>query len=307
MIRELKTFVAVAREGTFTAGGEKVGLTQAAVSAQMQRLEAELGFQLFDRTGRSARLNAMGQQTLARARDLLSLYGSLGSRSVEESTTGLLNIGAIASVQRSLLSDALAKFHKQFRGFRTRVVPGLSMQLLDLVDAGNLDMAVIIRPPFSLQSDLRWTLLAREPYRLLVPQGLAEHDWNQLLSNQPFIRYDRASFGGRQVDRFLRSARLEVKEVCELDELDAIVALVARGLGVALVPETGTQRHWPAATRAIDLQQHTFHRDIGLVRHASRSLSDPASLLVRLLCSTQGAVGARRHDEADSASEATFG
>ena len=54
MIRELKTFIAVAREGTFAAAGQKIGLTQAAVSAQMQRLEAELGFVLFDRTGRSA-------------------------------------------------------------------------------------------------------------------------------------------------------------------------------------------------------------------------------------------------------------
>ena len=59
MIRELKTLVAVAREGTFAAAGQKIGLTQAAVSAQMQRLEGELGFELFDRSGRSARLNSI--------------------------------------------------------------------------------------------------------------------------------------------------------------------------------------------------------------------------------------------------------
>lgn len=292
MIRELKTLMAVAREGTFAAAGEQIGLTQAAVSAQMQRLEAELGFQLFDRTGRSARLNAMGHQTLAQAQELLRLYSSLGSSNAGQRATMLLNIGAIASVQRSLLPDALGKFHKQVPGCRTRVVPGLSMELLNLVDAGEIDMAAIIRPPFSLHSDLRWSTLAHEPFRLLVPRHVDGDDWAELLSGQPFVRYDRASFGGRQVDRFLRAAHLSVQQVCELDELDAIVRLVANRVGVALVPQTATHRRWPAAVRAIDLGNHTFHRDIGLVHRASRSLSEPARLLAQLVCNAYSDSGA---------------
>ena len=55
-------------------GGDKIGLTQAAVSAQMKRLESELGFSLFERTGRSARLNSRGRQTLTQAEELLRLY-----------------------------------------------------------------------------------------------------------------------------------------------------------------------------------------------------------------------------------------
>ena len=298
MIRELKTFMAVAREGTFASAGEKIGLTQAAVSAQMQRLEAELGFQLFDRTGRSARLNAMGHQTLAQAQELLRLYGNLGSSNAGQRATVLLNIGAIASVQRSLLPDALGKFHKQVPSCRTRVVPGLSMELLNLVDAGEIDMAAIIRPPFSLHSDLRWSRLAHEPFRLLVPRHVDGDDWAELLSNQPFVRYDRASFGGRQVDRFLRSAHLSVQQVCELDELDAIVRLVANGVGVALVPQTATHRRWPAAVRAIDLGPHTFHRDIGLVHRSSRSLSEPARLLAQLVCNAYSGKGASGEIEA---------
>jgi DNA-binding transcriptional LysR family regulator len=291
MIRELKTLVAVAREGTFAAAGQKIGLTQAAVSAQMQRLEAELGCALFDRTGRSARLNGMGQQTLAQAQELIRLYGNLGSRNVGRPATVFVNIGAIASVQRSLLPDVLARFHKQCRGCRTRVLPGLSLELLNRVDAGEIDMAAIIRPPFSLQSDLRWTALVHEPFRLVVPRHVEGDDWAELLSSQPFVRYDRTSFGGRQVDRFLRAAHLSVQEVCELDELDAIVRLVANGLGVALVPQTASHRRWPAAVRAIDLGHHTFHRDIGLVHRASRSLSEPVRLLAQLVCSAYDSAG----------------
>jgi DNA-binding transcriptional LysR family regulator len=284
MIRELKTLIAVAREGTFAATGDKIGLTQAAVSAQMQRLEAELGFPLFDRIGRTARLNKMGQQILLQAQELLRLYNNLGSTPVGQSASVLVNIGAIASLQRSLLPDALAKFHRQYPGCRTRVIPGLSIELVNLVDAGEIDMATVIRPPFSLQSDLRWTTLAREPFRLIVPRDVPGDDWSELLSSQPFIRYDRASFGGRQVDRFLRSMHFTLREVCEADELEAIVKLVANGVGVALVPQTVTQRRWPAAVRVIDLGTHTFHRDVGIVHRAAQHLSEPVNVLAQLIC-----------------------
>ncbi len=290
MIRELKTLVAVAREGTFAAAGQKIGLTQAAVSAQMQRLEAELGFDLFDRSGRAARLNERGQQTLVQARELITLYSHLGSRSIEGHPTAVLNIGAIASVQRSMMPDALASFHQQMPHCRTRVIPGVSKDLIDQVDAGDLEMAAIIRPPFSLHTDLRWATLAQEPFRLLVPRKVEGDDWAELLSSHPFIRYDRSSFGGRQVDRFLRAAHVSVQDVCEVDELDAIVRLVSNGVGIALLPQTATDRKWPAAVRAIDLAGHTFHRDIGLVHRPMRSLGEPARLLVRILCSAYGVV-----------------
>nr|WP_315236737.1 LysR substrate-binding domain-containing protein [uncultured Albidiferax sp.] len=290
MIRELKTFVSVARQGTFAAAGESIGLTQAAVSAQMQRLEAELGFALFDRTGRSARLNAMGHQTLDRAQELIRLYSDLGSRQKGRAATVLVRIGAIASVQRTLLPDVLAKFHKQFPDCRSRVIPGLSMDLVNRVDAGDIDMAVIIRPPFSLHSDLRWATLSREPFRLLVPRAVTGSDWSELLASQPFVRYDRASFGGRQVDRFLRAAHLRVQEVCEVDELEAIVRLVANGVGIALVPQTSSNRRWPAAVRAINLGQHTFHRDIGMVHRARRSMGEAAQQLADLVSAAYGEV-----------------
>src|ERR1700756_3013734 len=105
MIRELKTLIAVAREGTFASAGDKIGLTQAAVSAQMQRLEAELGCELFDRKGRAAHLNKTGQQILLQAQELIRLYNNLGSTPVGRPASVLVSIGAIASVQRSLLPD----------------------------------------------------------------------------------------------------------------------------------------------------------------------------------------------------------
>lgn len=67
MLRELKTFIAVTRYGTFAAAAMHIGLTQSAVSAQIRNLEQALGIRLFDRTGRQALLNAAGQRALPMA------------------------------------------------------------------------------------------------------------------------------------------------------------------------------------------------------------------------------------------------
>ena len=283
MIRELKTLIAVAREGTFAAAAQKIGLTQAAVSAQIARLESELGLELFDRTGRTASLNADGYQTLQQAHELIRMYNNLGSPAPETHVVQLITMGVIASIQRMLMPGALASFHAQWPNFRTRILPGLSMSLLDQLDAGEIDLAVIIHPAFSLQSDLKWVPLAKEPYRLLVPETSPNDDWRELINSQPFIRYDRASFGGRQVDRFLRKMHFSPHEVSELDELEAIVKLVGHGVGVALVPETLGHQAWPAGVRALDLGEHTFYREIGLVHHSNRNTNEPVMILAGLL------------------------
>ena len=104
-----------------------------------------------------------------------------------------------------------------------------------------------------------------------------------MLSSQPFIRYDRSSFGGRQVDRFLRQMHFTLREVCELDELEAIIKLVENGVGVALVPQTAPDFAWPAGVRVLDLGQHTFHRDIGLVHRSRQTFTEPVRMLAELI------------------------
>ncbi len=85
------------------------------------------------------------------------------------------------------------------------------------------------------------------------------------------MRYDRASFGGRQVSRFLREQRLSVHEALELDELEAIVRLVENGMGVALVPRGGRWLQRPTRLRVIELGERTFHRELlALLRRAQR-------------------------------------
>lgn len=268
MLRELRTFLAVVRHGTFARAGAQTGLTQSAVSAQIQRLEDELGFALFDRTGRSADLNAAGKRTVEVAQELLAVYARLALQGAAGESAGLLRVGAIASVQSSLLVGAIQQFRAASPGWRIRVSPGVSLNLLAQVDSGELDLAVIIKPPFALPPELRWHLLVSEPFVLLVPREHAKESWRVLLAREPLIRYDRNSFGGRLVDRFLKRLRINVDDVVELDELQGIVGLVGAGVGVAIVPQAATL-HIPPSVRTLPLGDDTFYREVGIVERTT--------------------------------------
>jgi DNA-binding transcriptional LysR family regulator len=263
VIREFKTFIAVAKEGTFRAAGQRMGLTQSAVSAQIKRLEAYLGTELFERSPRSAVLNAMGRQMLIQAQDVVALVDKMAMQAGGAPVSGSLRVGAIASVQQGLLVDALGIFRREFPDVTVRIVPGVSLSLLSQVDVGEVDLAVLIRPPFALPADLGWQTLVNEPFRLAVAEALPPMSWRDLLTQHPFIRYERSSFGGRLVDAFLRKQRISVHEAVELDEIDAIANLARNGLGVALLPEAGQLEL--KGLRMMDLGAATFYREIGIV------------------------------------------
>lgn len=269
MIRELKTLLSVARLGTFVAAGNRIGLTQSAVSAQIRTLEQAVGTPLFDRTGRTATLNAAGQRAVAMAEEILQIYQRLCTPEQPDGYHGSLTLGAIASAQTGMLPQALVRLREAAPQVQTKLVPGVSLNLLSAVDAGEVDLAIMIRPPFAVPKELRVELLAQEPFVLVVPADLAGDDALQLLHEQPLVRYDRNSFGGRLVTRFLREQRIDARAGLELDELDAIVRMVAAGLGVSLIPRAGLWLQQSARVRVIELGALTFHRDLVLVlRHA---------------------------------------
>lgn len=269
MLTELHTFIAVVRYGGFGAAGDRIGLTQSAVSSQIQRLEDSLGFKLFDRTRRSAVLNDAGARVLARAEEIVTLYARLGdARTDEEQGAEILRIGAIASVQSTLLPRALAALRKERPSLRVNILPGVSLDLMNRLDGADIEAAVMIRPPFGILPDMRWQTLMYEPFKLLVPAVVKGRRWRDLLETQPFLRYERTSFGGRQVTRFLQDNGLAVTDAIELDEISGLMNLVAQGLGVALVPMVEAYLPVPDGVRVLSLGEKTFYREIGLLRQA---------------------------------------
>lgn len=270
MLRELKTFIAVARYGTFAAAGMHIGLTQSAVSSQIKNLEQALGVRLFDRTGRQAILNAAGVRALPLAQEMFELFSRMSTPVDPDEYRGEMKIGAIASAQTGFLPQALLRLRRRAPAVEAKLVPGVSLNLLSQLDAGELDVAILIKPPFELPKELHVQVLETEPFVLIVPLDIGESDPLKLLAEQPHVRYDRASFGGRQVTRFLREQQIDVHVALELDELDAIVKFVESGLGISLIPQAGLWLERDARVRVISLDDLTFHREVVLMMRRSQ-------------------------------------
>ncbi|XXF10538.1 LysR family transcriptional regulator [Pseudomonas sp. D2-3] len=280
MLRELKTFLTVVRCGTFAAAGKQIGLTQSAVSAQIRNLEGAVGQSLFDRTGRTATLNQAGARAVPLAEKILEQFSLMSTPERFEDYRGELRIGAIGTVQSCLMPAMLLKLREQAPGIETKLVPGVSLDLLNQVDSGEIDLAIIIRPPFQLPKELELELVRSEPFVLVAPTDMDAQEPMKMLTEHPFIRYDRSSFGGRLVTQFMRKQRIQPRQVLELDELDAIVKMVESGLGIALIPEAGLWVENQPRVQIVDLGDKVFYRDLVLIsRYGSRQ--SPAQKLFR--------------------------
>lgn len=278
VIRELKTFLAVVRYGTFAAAGAHVGLTQSAVSAQIARLEDALGAPLFNRTGRSALLNDAGQDAVGLARQIVELFGEMGERVTSRELRGVLRVGSVQTAQLGVLPGALRLLRERHPQIALRLAQGSSLFLMGQVDSSEIDAALMVLSPFSLPSELVWQPLMLEPFVLAVPAHESGDDWRELMTRLPVIGYDRASFGGRVVEQFLKRQGLEITTSIDMEDVDAMVKMVSSGLGVALVPVTRPD-FAPPNVRIVPLGEATFHREIGMVFHRAPERAGLAGVL----------------------------
>jgi len=277
VIRYLNTLAAVARHGTFAAAGDRLGLTQSAVSIQMRRLEEALGVRLFDRSGRTAVLTEEGRRALGHAEQIVLLFGQMVHGVADADVTGALRAGAITTELLGRVVGAMPAFRERFPNVEVHLTPGASTELLTLVEKQQIDCALIVKPAYPLEGALHWRSLRQEPFVLIAPPDEVSSDVAWLLAHRPFIRYDRRSHGGSLVERFLRRKKCQPKESMETDSIEAIGLLVSRGIGVSILPRTPALDVIGAKVREVELGADTFYREIGLVERTD----NPRALLNR--------------------------
>ncbi|HEX7891867.1 MAG TPA: LysR family transcriptional regulator [Ramlibacter sp.] len=279
-IRVLKTFVAVAGEGSFAAAAARVALTQAAVGQQMRALESELRRPLFERQGKSVVLNDAGRALVPQARRLLALYDQMLAPSAAADTmAGTVHLGAIVSAVRPLIQATLA-LKARHPALDLHVSAAKSIELVERVQAGELDAAVAVREP-GVGTDLAWTALYGEPMVLLVPKKLESASPRMILQSQPFIRFDPSQHTGQMVERTLKRLRAQPLEFLELNTLESIVDLVRSGLGVSVVPLLRESRwHADPRLRVIEIPR-AEERRIALVRRRDSPTAHVAAALAR--------------------------
>jgi DNA-binding transcriptional LysR family regulator len=233
----LANFLLVVDAGSMSEAARRLDLTPAAVAQQVRALERELGVPLLTRAGRTVAPTDAGRRLVERVRGLVRDVADLKSYVNDEHIGGELRLGCINTALHSLVPGILAHFVKAHPAVRVYIESGLSRQLYEAVQGGDLDAAVCLHPRFALPKTLAWEQLREERMILLVPAKLARREPHELLLSEPLIRYDRALGGGKQADRYLRRAGIAPQERFELTSLVAIAMMVDRGLGVSLVPD----------------------------------------------------------------------
>lgn len=242
-LRHLRYFVAVAEECHFGRAAERLHIAQPPLSLQIKQLETELGVTLLIRSTRKVELTAAGQRYLERAREVLAAVAAAGDEAerVASGEIGRLAIGFTGSATYELLPTLTRVLRADF----PRIELDLKGEMLtpDQVEAlhdRTLDLG-FLRPPVHAP-DLDVRLLRREPLIAVLPEThpLAASETVRLahLRDEPFITYPsqhRSVVYDAVIDA-CQTAGFSPSKVQEVGETSTLVAFVAAGIGVALVP-----------------------------------------------------------------------
>lgn len=235
-LKHLRTLVAVAEHRTFSEAADAVCLTHAAVSQQMRALETELQLSLFDRSTRTPMLNATGRALVEKAREVLRSYDNMVPSILDAtSLSGEVRLGAVPTTLTGLMPQAMSTLKRTCPALRLSIRPGLTGPLTSALERDQLDAAVMSKPVI-VPDNLEFRLLAQEPLCLIAAADTPSEDVFELLSTRAFIRFNRDAVVGTQIESWIQSHRLRVRETMELDNLDAIASMVHADLGVSIVP-----------------------------------------------------------------------
>ncbi|GAA4067171.1 MULTISPECIES: LysR family transcriptional regulator [Actinomadura] len=240
-IQQLRVVLAVAREGSFTAAGERMRLAQSSLSRTVAEVERRVGITLFERTTRRVLLTPAGREFADVAERVVGEFdrGVNHFTGFLAGTRGLVRVATLPSLAATLLPPIVSRFRRDHPDVRIQIEDGLLGQVLDRVRTGRADLAVTVltEPPDALA----FHQIAADRFYCVFPRGhrfggtdepLAWHE----LGGEAFIAFDRVSSVRAFADRALRDAGVRLGPVTEARNIAAVAGLAAAGLGVSAVP-----------------------------------------------------------------------
>jgi DNA-binding transcriptional LysR family regulator len=238
-IHQLKTFVAVAREGSITRASERLYLSQPAVSAHVKAIEETLGLTLFERTPRGMSLTGDGQRLLVKAEQALAAHREL----IEEATrlkgrlTGRLRLGAAGNSSTAALGRFLTVLSERCPEVEVALRHGTSFEVLHGILSGSLD-AGLYNEAGEPDAQLTTMEVARFGIYLAAPPGLLAAsqpvDW-EALAELPWICPTSSTCCGQAAEALFRIHQIRPKRIINIDRESVTRTLIAGGIGVGLL------------------------------------------------------------------------
>lgn len=266
-----KTLIAISDSGSFRGAADIVCVTDAAVGQQMRRLEDSLGAKLFDRSERTPRLNQLGKAFVPKARAVVQAYESvLDDLTGAPEMIGELVLGAVPSTIRGLIPKTAKRLVTLFPDLHLRIVPDLSPMLLEQVEQGTLDAAVMSKPP-RVQDNLIWMPFYEEKLVLLTSPLVTDTDPMRILATMPYIRHTRRASVGLMAEEWLASHKIKVNDTMEMGSLENLASMVAHDLGVSVGPDICVPDPIFQDLRKLPLGPEAPSRTLGILTRADCS------------------------------------
>src|SRR3954447_9990715 len=243
-LRQLEYFAAVARHQHFRRAAESLYVTQSAVSQAVRRLEADLGIELLRRVPGAqppVELTPAGEELLARAEAILADVARARAAMDEHAGTLRGGVRLAATTGDALrVAPALARFGREHPGVRIALTQARPGEVVDLVAAGAVDLAVAALPEgVGVPDDLEGAPLGTEPLVLLVAvddplAGAPVRLWN--VRDRPFVLAEPGTALRAEALAACAEEGFGPVPLFEVGEPTAVRVLVGAGLGVSLVP-----------------------------------------------------------------------
>lgn len=284
-LRQLEIIRAIADTGSFTAAGEKLHVSQSAISRQVLLLEEELGEAIFHRIGRRIRITPAGESLLQLSHRVFQDIQDTVASISDQSLRGSMRLVGGMTVCLYVFPALLAEVRRIHPNLDLKITVVSAQRSIAMLRSGVGDLGLVSLPVDAsdlvavpvLQEELLLITYPAHPLarkRLIVPADL---------NRQPFIVFESGSITRRLVDAFLTRERIEAEIVMETENVEIIKGMVRHGLGISIIP-------WQAAAADVRTGQlfcsriagHTLYRQTGWLYPKMSRLPRSVSEVIRV-------------------------
>ncbi|HEY5374018.1 MAG TPA: LysR family transcriptional regulator [Polyangiaceae bacterium] len=272
-LRQLDVFLAVAQHESVSRAADDLAMSQSAVSSALADLERQFEIQLFERLGKRVQLSGLGRSLRPRAQALLEQAAELETGLSNQSTVGLLRVGATLTIGNYLMVPEIARFMREHPGARVTLDVANTAEIVRQVLNFEIDIGLIEGELHEPELEVtRWrpdelVVFCAPNHGFAKKRSLSDAD----LIRAPWIVREPGSGTRQAFDRAMHGILSELEIVLELQHTEAIKSAVEAGLGVGCVSRIALEEAFSYKTLVpCRVPQRDFHRSFYLLVHKQK-------------------------------------
>jgi DNA-binding transcriptional LysR family regulator len=283
-LRHIRSFLALARAGSFTRASAELHMAQPTLTVQIQQLEQAVGVKLFDRSKRHVALTQAGRDLLVPLERILIDVEAIASNAGEllEHRRGLVTVAALPSIAARLLPRAIKTLAESFPGITVRVYDGVAVTVAAMVKTGQVDFGISSQTYADRELTSQVLLMDRlcavvaPSHPLARKRSMSLHE----LAKHPLILMVKDSSSRQIVDLAFNREGLVSNVAYETTYGTSVAGMAEAGLGIGILPESMVD---PTRLHQLRIRGGALTRRISIVARAGRSLSPTADRLIQTL------------------------